>query len=166
MRRAFQRTLGLIPIAEVEQALLDTIEGNGRSIAPDALRLAAESTGGFAFAIQVVGYYLWRQGEGDAPISLQDARAALPLAKRELENAVIVPTLRDLTPREEQYLRAMAPDQGSSATSDVARRMGISMTNASNVRRRLIGHRVIREVRMGQVDFEMPMLRDYLRDHD
>lgn len=113
-----------------------------------------------------MGYYLWRQGEGDAPISLQDVRAALPLAKRELENAVIVPTLRDLTPREEQYLRAMAPDQGPSATSDVARRMGISMTNASNVRRRLIGHRVIWEVRMGQVDFEMPMLRDYLRDHD
>ena len=46
--------------------------------------------------------------------------------------------------------------------SDVARRMGISMTNASNLRRRLIEFRIISEVRMGLVEFEMPMLRECL----
>ena len=165
VRRAFQRTLDPIPIIEVEQAIYDTIHDNGRTIDARALRLAAEATSGYAFAVQVVGYYLWRQGSDDVPISERDVLEVLPLAGREMENAVIAPTLRGLTPREVQYLQAMAIDEGESSTSDVAHRMGISMTNASNVRRRLIEHRVIFEVRMGKVDFELPMLREYLRNH-
>lgn len=164
VRRAFQRTLWSISTIEVERALLDTFEGDGHAITPEASRIAAEATGGFAFAIQVVGYYLWRQGSPEAAISERDVRAAIPLARREMGNAVIVPTLRELTTREEQYLYAMAPDDGPSSTGDVARRMGISMSNASNLRRRLIDRRVICEVRLGQVDFEVPMMRDCLRE--
>ncbi|MDO4796639.1 MAG: helix-turn-helix domain-containing protein [Coriobacteriales bacterium] len=77
---------------------------------------------------------------------------------------MFIPTLRELRPREIEYLYAMLQDEGPSSTSEIARRMGISMTNASNLRRRLIEHGVIREVRMGQVEFEMPLLDEYLRD--
>jgi hypothetical protein len=45
----------------------------------------------------------------------------------------------------------------------VAQRMGISMTNASNLRRRLIDRGLIAEVSYGVVDFVMPVMRDYLR---
>jgi Mn-dependent DtxR family transcriptional regulator len=61
---------------------------------------------------------------------------------------------------------AMAQDDGPSSTSDIAHRMGISMTNASNLRRRLITRGVIGEVRLGQVGFELPMLREFLRAQD
>lgn len=45
----------------------------------------------------------------------------------------------------------------------MAKRLGVSMTNASNVRRRLIEQGLIREVRMGLVDFDMPLLKEYLQ---
>lgn len=164
VRRAFQRPMESIPIVEVEQALLDTLEAGGRSIDSKALALAAEATQGFAFAVQLIGYYLWRQGKPDQQIKIEDVKEAIKNSQKEMERSVFMPTLRELRPREEQYLIAMAIDDGPSSTSDIAKRMGIGMTNASNLRRRLIEFGVIFEVRMGTVDFEMPLLRDYLRE--
>lgn len=163
VRRAFQRSMESIPIIEVEQALLETFDASSRRIDSDALALAAEATQGFAFAIQLIGYYLWRQGTSERRIRVEDVEKAIKSSQREMERSVFLPTLRELRPREEQYLMAMAKDSGPSSTSDVAKRMGIGMTNASNLRRRLIEFGVIYEVRMGLVDFEMPLLRDYLR---
>ena len=163
IRRAFQRPLRSIPTVDVEEALLDTIEGNGRHIDHDALVLCAEATGGYAYAIQVVGYYLWRNTPKDRDFQLEDAKLAIQMMLHEMERSVFVPTLRDLRQREEDYLRAMAQDEGPSSTSDVAKRMGISMTNASNLRRRLIEQGVITEIRMGTVDFDIPLLKDYLQ---
>ncbi|MBQ9043445.1 MAG: hypothetical protein IJ111_11620 [Eggerthellaceae bacterium] len=164
IRRAFQRPMDPIPQIEVEQALAATLEENGRTISDEALALAAESTRGFAFAIQLVGYYLWRQGSPDDSLSEADAQRAIQLAMREMERSVFQPTLMELRPRELQYLQAMAQDDGPSTTSEIAKRLGIGMTNASNLRKRLIEFGIIFEVRMGLVDFEMPMLREYLRE--
>ena len=165
IRRAFQRPLGPIPTIEVEEALYETFAANGRDIKPDALAMAAEATGGFAFAIQLVGYYLWRQSPDKEFLDVEDAQRATALARREMERSVFEPTIRDLRPRELQYLLAMTQDSGPSVTSDIAQQMGVSMTNASNLRRRLIEHGVISEVRMGRVQFEMPMLQEYLIDN-
>ena len=163
IRRAFQRPLRPISDIEVEQALLTTIEGNGRHIDSDALSLCAEATNGYAYAIQVVGYYLWRDAPKDRNFNTKDAEHAVQMMLRKMERSVFVPTLLDLRQREEDYLRAMAEDEGRSSTSEIAKRMGISMTNASNLRRRLIEQGVITEVRMGTVDFDIPLLKDYLR---
>ena len=163
IRRAFQRPLGAIPQESVEEAIRATIEGNGRHIEPAALALCAEATGGFAYAIQVVGYYLWRESPTDRDFNEEDAKLAIRLMRHEMERSVFIPTLKSLRVREEDYLRAMAQDEGPSSTGDVARRMGIGMTNASNLRRRLIDQGLIREVRMGVVEFDVPLLQDYLR---
>ena len=163
IRRAFQRPLESISRFEVEEALFETIAANGKNIDVDALEMATEATRGFAFAIQLVGYYLWRTSYGHDTITVADAEEAVRLMQREIARSVLGPVLRELTRREMEYLMAMTLDDGPSSTSDVAKRMGISMTNASNLRRRLIEHGVIVEVRMGVVDFEMPAMREYLR---
>lgn len=164
IRRAFQRSMDAIPQMEVENALLETIQGNGRYIEPEALAKAAAATKGFAFAIQLVGYYLWRVSSPEGVMGLEDAERAIDLARGEMERSVFAPTLQELRPREVEYLKAMAKDDGPSATSDIARRMGIGMTNASNLRKRLIEHGVISDLRMGVVDIEIPMLREWLRE--
>lgn len=166
VRRAFRRTLGSISRLEVEEALFDTIMANGKRIDSDALTAAAEATQGFAFAIQLVGYYLWRASYGRTTITLDDAHEAARLAQGELARSVVEPTLLEVSPREMEYLLAMAQDDGPSTTSTVAQRMGISMTNASNLRKRLIERGLIVEARYGVVDFDMPMTREWLRKRD
>ena len=94
---------------------------------------------------------------------MQDAVESVCLSRRDLVNSIIEPTLGELTQRELEYVTAMAQDEGPSSTIDVAARMGVSMTNASNIRRRLITCGVIADKRMGVVDFELPLMREYLR---
>ena len=163
IRRAFQRRLDPISRYEVEEALFTTIVENDKQIDQEALSLAADATQGFAFAIQLVGYYLWRFGYGHDVIAVDDAQKAVVYAQKEMLNAIVEPSLNELTQRELEYLEAMALDDGPLATSVVAQRMGISMTNASNLRRRLIDRGLIAEVSYGTVDFVMPVMREYLR---
>lgn len=163
IRRAFQRRLDPISRYEVEEALFTTIVENDKQIDQEALSLAADATQGFAFAIQLVGYYLWRFGYGHDVIAVDDAQKAVVYAQKEVLNAIVEPSLNELTQRELEYLEAMALDDGPLATSVVAQRMGISMTNASNLRRRLIDRGLIAEVSYGTVDFVMPVMREYLR---
>ena len=77
IRRAFQRRLDPINRYEVEEALFATITGNDKQIDQEALSFAAEATQGFAFAIQLVGYYLWRFGYGHDVITVDDAHAMI-----------------------------------------------------------------------------------------
>lgn len=48
---------------------------------------------------------------------------------------------------------------------EIARRLGVTPFYASTYRRRLIAAGVIAAVRHGYVDFTIPYLREYLREH-
>ena len=163
IRRAFQRHLRPIDRYDVEEAIYETLASKGKAIDNDALAVAVEAAHGLAFAVQLVGYYLWRVCGADETIDVRDAEEAASISRRELVNSIVEPTLSELTQRELEYVTAMAQDAGPSSTSDVAARMGISMTNASNLRRRLITYGIIVDRRMGVVDFELPLMREYLR---
>ena len=165
VRRAFQRPLEPIMDIDVAHALKQTIQGNGRDIEPDALEMAVQAARGFAFAIQLVGYYLWRDGGASGVITAEEAKDAIKRAQLEFERSIVQPTLRDLTVRESEFLNAMVLDEGPSRTSVIASRMGISLTNAANLRKRLIAHGIINDIHLGEVEFLMPQLKDYLREH-
>lgn len=165
VRRAFQRRLGRIADADIEEALRSTIEDNGKTIGCDALDAAVRAAGGFPYAMQLIGFGAWGYAGEDATITLAHVEKATRKAAQEMEYAIIRPTLYECSQREVEYLAAMAAMDGPCATSEVAARMGIGMTNASNIRRRLIDRGIIIGLRMGVVDFEISLFRDYLREH-
>ena len=164
LRRAFRHSMEAIDTNDVASAMRETIEGAGRAIDADALSFAAEEAGGFAFLIQLIGYHLWRSHPGAASISLDDAQTAVSFAKRDMEHMVLEPTVRDLTMRELEYLRAMAQDDSMSTVRDIAARMGIDANNASKIRRRLVERGLIGSRGRGRVGFDMPMLKGYVTD--
>ena len=79
-----------------------------------------------------------------------------------MARTVFEPTIRDLSPRELEYLLAMAEDGGTSRVSDIASRMGVEPNNASKVRGNLVERGIIGSRGRGRVGFDMPMLREYL----
>lgn len=151
---------------DIANAMRETIEGAGRSIEADALSLAADEAGGFAFLIQLIGYHLWRVDPNAPVITLEDARSAVSFAERDMERMVLEPTVRNLTARELEYLRAMAKDPSVSAVRDIAKRMGVGANNASKVRKRLVERGLIGTRGRGRVGFDMPMLKEYLLSLD
>lgn len=56
-------------------------------------------------------------------------------------------------------------DDGPSNMSDIAERLRVDSNFASQYRLRLIAAELIEPAGHGKVDFTMPYLRDYLRDH-
>lgn len=162
LRRAFQHSLSSIGINDVAYAMRKTIEDGGRSIAEDALRIASEGSGGYAFLIQLIGYHVWKQHEDDAQISAQDAKEGITFAARDMDRMIFDAVMNELSVREREYLIAMTKDKDISAVSDIASRMDIDSNNASQIRRRLIEHGLIGERGRGLVAYELPFLREYL----
>ncbi|KAB7790682.1 ATP-binding protein [Bifidobacterium leontopitheci] len=169
MRRADPHMLQDIPLDEVKRAFEDTFRESGMAISDTPLHMAVEATYGYPFMIQLVGYHIWssaRRNHPDTPtISVEDAKLGIGKALTRLGDTVHGPELDSLSPVDRTYLLAMAQDDGPSSTSMVAERMGKEKNYAGQYRARLLDAQVIEPKGYGLVDFAIPYLREYLREH-
>jgi hypothetical protein len=152
-------------MGEVADAIEQPILTGNRQIGDEALELATQATKGYPFLIQLVGYHSWRQHPKEVEISLQDVEAGIPAAKRRMGAMLYGPELEGLSEIDRSFLLAMAVDEGPSAMSDLVKRLECDKNYASQYRRRLLAATVITEAGYGKVDFAIPYLRDYLREH-
>lgn len=164
LRRADRKILDDVALDEVREALRKTISDEGRTITDEALDEATAATGGYPFMIQLVGYHVWRKASGEL-IDVGAVREGVPAAQKRLGSLVHETALADLSAVDRTYLLAMAQDDGPASTGEVATRLGVSPSYAGNYRARLIDAGVIEPVGHGYVDFAIPYLREYLREH-
>ncbi|PJM78500.1 ATP-binding protein [Bifidobacterium scaligerum] len=176
LRRAQSEQLGDIPLQDVRDAFEDTFKDSGIAIEGTALDMAAKATEGYPFMIQLVGYHIWRiayrrrrnldiKKPDSITVTEQDTEQGIANALSRLGDAVHGPELDGLSPIDKTYLLAMAQDDGPSSTSTVAERMGKDVAYANIYRTRLIEAQVIKDMGYGKVDFAIPYLRQYLREH-
>jgi hypothetical protein len=59
----------------------------------------------------------------------------------------------------------MAQDDGASLLGDIAKRLNVDSNYAGQYRLRLIALELIAPAGYGRVQFALPYLRDYLREH-
>ena len=169
LRRAKPEELAPIPTEDVMSAFLKSFQETGLTINEPELRAAAEVTHGYAFLIQLIGYYIWRNcrrhlNESNV-VTTEDVKDGIELANSEHICMNMMPALRKLTERPIRYLIAMAEDDGPSATGDVAKRMGQSAQSLSSARQKLISEQVIEGEVRGYVDFSIPYMRECIRDN-
>ncbi|MDG3012286.1 ATP-binding protein [Rhodococcus sp. D2-41] len=165
LRRAQQVDLAAVANADVAAALREPIEAAGRTIADEALGIAVSAVRGYPFLIQLVGDLAWRANRDATDVSIDDAEHAARSAPRRMGAMVHAPALQGLSQVDRAYLAAMAVDDGPSRSSAVAERMGVAPGYGSMYRQRLIDAELIRPTAHGYVDFAMPYLREYLREH-
>ena len=96
---------------------------------------------------------------------MESVDSAAVVAKRKLGQLVHEPALSDLSQVDRTFLVAMAVDDGPSSMADIAQRLGVNAQYAGNYRRRLIDAEIIAATGYGLVDFELPYMREYLREH-
>jgi energy-coupling factor transporter ATP-binding protein EcfA2 len=169
LRRAKAEELASIPTYEVARALRKTIETSGLLVDDDALSYAAGQTHGYAYLIQLVGYYVWREGRRHSresvTITLADAKRGSEVAAREFGSSVLETAISGLTKPAVDYLLAMTEDENSSSTAEIARRMGMPASSANTYRRILIERQIIESTAPGFVAFSIPFMREYLLQH-
>ena len=167
LRRAYPEELDTIPMDEVEAVFKATFEKNGVRIDEDALATAAESTAGYAYLIQLVGYNVWRAAQVRAgmefdAISAGDVDKGVAAARREFERTVLETAVAHLSKTAMEYLVAMAEDALASSTGEIASRLGVSASSLSAARKLLISRQIIEPTARGYVGFSIPFMKEYL----
>lgn len=165
LRRADQHHLGPVDLEDVKRALKEPINRNQRTVSDEALEIMAEGTQGYPFLIQLIGDRCWRRSEPEPEITIQDAIAGVAESRKRLGSVIHAPALKGVTNVGKLFLVAMARDDGASRTNDIAERLGESIKYVGVYRARLIDMELITPAGHGYVDFTLPYLRDYLREH-
>ena len=165
LRRAERLHLGPVNLTDVARAISEPMAAAGRTIEGEPLSIATTGTRGYPFMIQMIGFQLWRATQDEQPVTSEHARLAVEAAGRRVGRLVHEPALAELSPVDRTFLAAMAVDDQPSKMSDVAQRMGVDGNYAGQYRLRLIQAELIHAAAHGRVDFSLPNLREYLREH-
>lgn len=165
LRRAEQTHLGQVSADDVAAALRSPIMHGEKTIPDDALRAAAHATQGYPFMVQLVGYHSWRAAKSADTISPEHVAEGVQAASRRVGKLVHEPALSELSGIDRSFLAAMARDDGPSRVRDVAERLGVDGNYVNVYRARLINAEIIHAPGWGVVDFTLPSMREYLREH-
>lgn len=163
LRRADRIDLHAAAIREVEDSYLETFASLEHPISSKLIRKAAESTGGYPFLIQLVGYHLWQVAESiETPLTAAGVDLALAAAHRKNSRVVLAAALATASPKDIEFLLAMSEDDGPSSTADIGRRLGDAKNTVGNYRARLIEAGLVQPAGRGLLDFAIPGLREYI----
>lgn len=162
LRRARRQYIGRIEDGEVKLALRRSVEAAGKTIEPEALELAAASIGGFAYMLQLVGYFMWEEARMSQTITAEDARRGIAEAREDFRRGVLEATVREMSEKDLAFALAMLDDSDGSRLVDIAARMDVTNGYASTYKRRLLKKGVVGERPGGRLDFDIPLFREYL----
>jgi hypothetical protein len=106
---------------------------------------------------------MWEVAQA-SPFTAEDAKAAATIGLQRLDSGFFPSRWDRATPRERQYLAAMALDgETGSSTGEVAERLGSKATSLAPARAQLISKGLIYSPEYGRVAFTVPGMSDYIR---
>ena len=166
LRRARQRHLGRIGDADIKRTYRRTVESAGKHFEDEALDIAVGAADGFAYMMQLVGYFAWEESFESEVITSAHVRRGVAEARDDFERGVLSAIYREMSRGDRAFARAMLPDKENSRLVDIARRMGKGTNYASTYKTRLLKHGVIEEGARGTVSFAVPFFREYLQQRE
>lgn len=164
LRRAERVELDRVSDEDVSLALEQPLAESAITWTGRALETAVNACQGYPFMIQLVGQWAFREAQG-VNITEEAAERGAEKARRKLGQLVHEPALADLSDVDRSFLVFMARDDGPTEIAALKARFNRSDSYVGNYRRRLIDAEMIVEVGRGRIDFALPYLREYLREH-
>lgn len=154
---------GALLAADATRALAVPAEQVGAHWQPAALDEIVIATRGYPYFLQEWGYHTWNTAP-DPLITVADVIRATPLAVRRLDESFFRVRFDRLTPREKDYLRAMAElGPGPHRSGDIADRLSVTVERAGPLRGGLIGKGMIYSPAHGDTAFTVPLFDQFLR---
>jgi DNA-binding CsgD family transcriptional regulator len=146
-----------------KQAVREPIRDAGAEITSEALDRIYQQTEGYPYFLQEWGHHCWDLA-AESPIGLADVDRATVAATAALDASFFRVRFDRLTPREQDYLRAMAEmGRGPHRSGEIAARLEIDVTTAGSLRTGLIRKGMIYAPSHGETAFTVPMFDDYMR---
>ena len=146
-------------------AIRQPVLAEGETITDDAIELICKETEGYPFFLQEWGYQSWNIAN-ESPIDREDVIKASVSALRRLDEGFFNVRFERLTPKEREYVIAMASlGKGPYRSSDVANTLGEDLRALGPRRAKIIHKGMIYSAAHGDIDFTVPWFDDFLRRH-
>ena len=147
---------------DAKTAIRQPVEDEGESISDDALEEILLKTQGYPYFLQEWGYQCWNICEGPQ-IELSDALQAAAEATRRLDDGFFKVRFDRLTPKEREYVIAMAKlGAGPYRSSDIAAALNETHQSLGPRRSQIISKGMIYSPSHGDIAFTVPMFNQYL----
>ncbi len=145
------------------EALTAPIRREGAEITEEALVEITQQTKGYPYFLQEWGFHVWNVAER-SPITGGDARTATGKAVEALDRGFFRVRLDRLTPRERDYMRAMANlGPGPHRSGEIARVLQMDVSAAGPLRDKLIKKGMVYSPQHGDTAFTVPMFDEFMK---
>ena len=147
----------------VNEALQGPANSKGVSFTREAVDAVIKATHGHAYFLQQWAYEAWNLATGNA-IEAGDIQRATGPAIRRLDETFFRVRFERLTPKEKQYLRAMAEmGPGPQRSGRIAAQLGVKIQAVAPLRDALTRKGMIYSPAYGQNAFNAPLFDEFLR---
>jgi hypothetical protein len=160
------RTIGTLQEAEARDSFQIPASRTGQKYADEALATLLDVSGRYPYFIQEFGSAMWEVAQ-TSPFTAEDAKIASRVGLQRLDSGFFPSRWDRATPRERQYLAAMAQDdEEGSSSSMVAERLGTTPQSLGPTRAQLISKGLIFAPEHGRIAFTVPGMSAYIaRQH-
>ncbi len=154
--------IGSLSEDDARAALAIPAHDRGVDYTDAALGRIVEESQGYPYFLQEWGYHVWNNA-GETPISEDDVTSVRPVVLDQLDRNFFLVRADRLTPRERDYLRAMAElGRGPHRSGDIAAMLGVKVESVAPRRSQLIAKGMIFSPAHGDTAFTVPLLDEYL----
>jgi AAA ATPase domain len=165
--------VGLLPDAAARAAIVEppkkVLGRRAPRLDDDAVERMVRFAGGYPTLLQAIGKHAWNRASGDR-IALVDVIAAEDDAFEDLSRELFLARWQRATPRERDYLTAIATIGNECSSAEAARVAGFQDTTAAGpVRDRLMTKGLLWAPERGRVAFTMPLFERFVlerSEHD
>ncbi len=162
-----ERLFNFPPVGPLDEpaatsAIKQPIQAEGESITNAAIEMIYKKTEGYPYFLQEWGFQAWNLAD-KSPINEDDVENATVAALRRLDDSFFRVRFERLTPKEREYVIAMASlGNGPYRSSDVADVLGEDMRSLGPRRAKIIHKGMIYSEAYGDIDFTVPMFDGFL----
>ena len=155
--------LGPLKKEDAKLALQAPAQREGVSFTEEALNEIIRVTEGYPYFLQEWGYQAWNITD-KSPIDIDVAKQATASSIERLDQNFFRVRFDRLTPREKEYLRALA-ELGAipQRSGDVAEELGLDVQNAAPLRNNLIKKGMIYSPKHGDTAFTVPLFEGFMK---
>jgi len=156
-------SIGPLPPDSAKLAISQPVRSEGADILPDALEKIAVLTKGYPYFLQEWGKHSWIAA-AQSPITAKDVDAASQAVIEALDKSFFRVRFDRLTPREQDYLRAMAElGTGPHRSGSISEALGKTVENSGPLRSGLIRKGMIWSPAHGETAFTVPLFDEFMR---
>ena len=158
--------IGPLSAQDAATALQEPAASQGAGFTPEALAEVYRVTQGYPYFLQEWGYQSWNLAD-HSPIDLSDIQQTTKESTRRLDQSFFRVRFDRLTPREKDYLCALAElaemGGGNQRSGDVAERLGVKVQSIAPLRSSLIKKGMIYSPAHGDTAFTVPLFDQFMR---